>query len=223
MAGRTVHDLDLSDKLSDQMGRVYGEKTAVERDGERRARLVEAALDLFYEVGYASTSIEQLCARANVSTRSFYDHFSSREELLITLHDDLNARALHAVGEAVAAADPVDLAARALAGVRAYFDVVTSDPRWARIAVVDSVGVSAAAERHRQEALTRFAALIEVEIGRLAAAGLVPKRDYRLTAIALVGAILGLVNTWTTVPDWSDQVDAVIDEAAALIVAATTR
>lgn len=205
------------------MGRVYGEKTSVQRDDERRARLVEAALDVFAENGYASTSIEQLCTRAGVSTRNFYDHFSSREQLLITLHDDLNARALQAVALAVAAAEPDDLEGRAHAGVRAYFDVVTSDPRWARIAVVDSVGVSATAERHRQEALSQFAALIEVEVGRLADAGIVPKRDYRLTAIALVGAILGLVNTWTAVPDWAHEVDAVVEEAAALIVAATTR
>jgi hypothetical protein len=101
--------------------------------------------------------------------------------------------------------------------------VVTSDPRWARIAVVESVGVSPTAERHRQDALARFAALIELEVERMAAAGIVPARDYRLTAIALVGAINGLVNTWTVVPDWADQVDDVVEEATALIVAAATR
>lgn len=205
------------------MGRVYAEKTAGERDGERRARLVEAALDCFSEQGYANTSVEQLCSRAGVSTRSFYEHFANREGLLITLHDELNSRALEAVALAVAATDPDDLPARARAGVRAYFDVVTTDPRWARIAVVDSVGVSATAERHRQQALARFAALIEAEADRMAAAGIVPPRDYRLTAIALVGAINGLVNTWTTVPDWAGEVDAVVEEAASLIVAATTR
>ena len=49
--------------------------------------------------------------RAGVSTRNFYEHFASREELLIALHDDLNARALEAVARAVAATDPDDLAA----------------------------------------------------------------------------------------------------------------
>ena len=204
-------------------GRRYGDKTAVERHDARRARLVEAALDAFGTDGYPSTSIEHLCARAGVSTRSFYEHFGNREELLLALHDDLNARALQSAGEAVAAADPDDLAARALAGVRAYFDVVTTDPRWARIAVVESVGVSPVAERHRQEALGRFADLIEVEADRFAASGLAPVRDHRLTAIALVGAINGLVNTWTSTSDWADQVDAVVREAADLIVAGITR
>jgi AcrR family transcriptional regulator len=204
-------------------GRRYGDKTAAERHDARRERLVEAALDAFWDAGYANTSIAQLCARAGVSTRNFYEHFAGREQLLIALHDDLNARALEAVARAVVAAAPDDLRARAHAGVRAYFDVMTTDPRWARIAVVESVGVSPTAERHRQEALARFARFIELEVDRLAAAGVVPVRDYGLTAVALVGAINGLINTWTTTPDWANRVDDVVEVATNLIVAAVTQ
>ena len=204
-------------------GRRYADKTAGERLAERRARLVEAALDAFAADGYAHTSIESLCARAGVSTRNFYEHFGGREALVIALHDELNARALEAVAAAVAAADPGVLRARARAGVSAYFDVMTRDPRWARIAVVESVGVSPTAEQHRQQAIGRFADVIELEATRLAAAGLIPARDYHLTAAALVGAINGLINTWTSTPDWADRVSDVVDEATALIVAALTR
>jgi AcrR family transcriptional regulator len=204
-------------------GRRYGDKTAGERHDERRARLVEAALDSFAADGYRGVSIEQLCARAGVSTRNFYEHFANREELLLALHDDLNARALDAVAKAVAATDPDDLDGRARAGVRAYFDVVTTDPRWARIALVESVGVSPTTERHRQEAIGRFADLIELEAARLADAGRVPARDHQLTAVALVGAINGLANTWTATPDWAGRVDDVVAVAADLVVAAITR
>ena len=201
-------------------GRRYGDKTAAERHDARRSRLVEAALDSFWESGYAGTSIEQLCARAGVSTRNFYEHFAGREQLLIALHDELNARALEAVAQAVAAADPEDFRATAHAGVRAYFDVMTSDPRWARIAVVDSVGVSPTTERHRQEAIARFAQLIQVQADRLAAAGLAPARDFQLTSVALVGAVNGLINTWTTTPDWAGRVDEVVAVAVDLITKA---
>jgi AcrR family transcriptional regulator len=204
-------------------GRRYADKTADERHDARRDRLIEAALDAFAADGYAGTSIEGLCSRAGVSTRSFYEHFESREEVLLALHDDLNTRALRAAAQAVAAADPDELRARAHAGVRAYFDIVTTDPRWARIAVVESVGVSATAERHRQQALDRFADLVEAEATRVADAGRAPKRDHRLTAVALVGAINGLVNTWTAAPDWGDRVDEVVDVATDIIVAAITR
>lgn len=203
--------------------RRYADKTAEERHDDRRSRLVEAALDAFEEHGYAGVSIEQLCTRASVSTRSFYEHFRSKEALVIALHDDLNARALQAVVATLTSVNPDDLPARARAGARAYFEVMTSDRRWARIALVESVGVSRTAEEHRQAAIGRFAQLIELEGNRLAAAGIVPARDFRLTAAALVGAINGLVNTWTSDPEWEAHLDGVISVAADLIVSAISR
>lgn len=199
-------------------GRRYAAKTHDERRAERRSRLMEAALEAFGTRGAGQTSIEQLCAAAGTSTRAFYQEFSSREELLIALHDDLNERALEAVVEAIAAVDPTDLDARARAGVAAYFRVMTSDRRWARIALVETVGHSPAAELHRRTAIERFGKLIELEADRLAGIGLIARRDYTLTAVALTGAINGLVSTWTADGSWDAKVERVIEEAARLIV-----
>lgn len=202
--------------------RRYADKSAAERHDDRRARLLEAALDAFGTEGYAAVTIEQLCGRASISTRSFYELFRSREEVLIALHDQLNARALTAVVESIAAIDGNDLPARARAGARAYFEVMTSDRRWARIAVVESVGVSRAAEEHRQQAIGRFAELLRLEGERLAAEGVIPPRNFRLIAAALVGAFNGLINTWAADPDWAEHVDEVVQVAADMVVAAIT-
>lgn len=201
-------------------GRRYAAKTHEERRAERRSRLMEAALEQFGTRGAGQVSIEQLCAAAGTSTRGFYEEFSSREELLIALHDDLNDRALQAVVRAIADIDPADLEARAHAGVAAYFRVMTSDRRWARIALVETVGHSPTAELHRRAAIERFGQLIELEANRLAGLGLVPRRDFSLTAVALTGAINGLISTWTADGSWDAKVDGVIDEAARMIVVA---
>lgn len=204
-------------------GRRYADKTAAERDGERRARLVAAGIEAFGSEGYARVTVEQLCARAAVSTRNFYEHFANREALLVALHDELNAEALEAVVRAIGDIDSRDLAARARAGVSAYFAVMTADRRRAQIALVESVGVSREAEAHRQAAIGRFADLIRLEADRLAEARVIPRRDHRLVSVAIVGAINGLANTWTADPDWDANVDAVVTVAADLIFAALTR
>jgi AcrR family transcriptional regulator len=217
-----------SENMPDQMhasglarpGRQYAAQSAEERHQARRARLLDAALELFGTRGYSDTAIGQLCAAASVSTRSFYELFESREALLIALHDAINADALAAVGAALADLDPDDLPARARAGVAAYLRTMTGDPRRARVALTESVGVSREAEAHRQQAIGRFAEVIRLEGERLAAAGVVPARDFRLVSVALVGAINGLVNTWTADPDWDAHSEAVVDVAAELIVAA---
>jgi AcrR family transcriptional regulator len=203
-------------------GRLYGAKTAVERRAERRERLLAAGLEAFGTGGFGSASIEQLCAAAGTSTRSFYEEFATREDLLIALHDELNARALEAVVGAIAEVDPDDLAARARAGVSAYFEVMTSDRRWARIALVETVGRSAAAEEHRRTAIDRFAQLLQAEAERLAAAGVIPRRNFELTAVGLTGAINGLISIWTADGSWDSKLPRVIDEAVQMIVLVLT-
>lgn len=202
--------------------RRYARKSVDERRAERRERLLAAGLDAFGEHGFRGTTIDALCAAANVSTRNFYEEFGSREALVVALHDAVNARALDAVITALAGTDPDDLATRARVATAAYLDVMTSDRRWARIALVESVGVSAEAEAHRRAAIDRFVVLLAAEASRLAAAGLIPERDHQLTAIALAGALNGLVNTWTADAGWDERVDQIADEATRLIVLALT-
>lgn len=201
-------------------GRTYARKTDTERRAERRARLLDAALEMFATAGFRSTPIELLCERASVSTRSFYEEFESKQDLLIALHDDLNGRVLTAVAEAVVGADERDVEGRARAGVSTYFSVMMGDRRWARIGLVETVGVSPETEAARQAAIGRFAGLIEAEARRFQELGLAPARDFRLSAIAAVGAIYGLANTWIHDEAWDDHVDDVVEEGTRVIVRA---
>lgn len=47
----------------------------------KRDDILQAAERLFYENGFHTTSIDQLCREAKVSTRTFYRYFPSREIL----------------------------------------------------------------------------------------------------------------------------------------------
>ena len=199
-------------------GRVYANKSADERRAERRARLLEVALEKFGTEGYRSTSIEGLCAEAGISTRNFYEEFPSREHLLIELHDELNAKAHIAVVEAIAGVDPTDLELRARVGLAAYCEVMTGDRRAARIGLVETIGVSDETDAARQAAIDRFADLLRIEAERLRDEGLLPGRDYRLSAVAAVGAVYALINTWRTDPQWDEHIDVVVEEATRAIV-----
>lgn len=201
-------------------GRRYGQKTVDQRRTDRRSRLLDTALELFGTDGFRGTTIEALCSRAGVSTRNFYEEFSTREALLIALHDDLNLRALTSVVASLADVDPLDIRMRASAATRAYLDVMTSDRRWARIALVESVGVSQACEQHRRAAVDQFVALIELEADRRSDEGVIAKRNHHLTAVALAGALNGLVSTWTADDEWAAQVPEIATEASRLIVLA---
>ncbi|MGW2215785.1 TetR family transcriptional regulator [Nonomuraea sp. NPDC001684] len=59
-----------------------------ERKKEKtRLALLDAALDLFLEQGYESTTIEQIAGVVEVSPRTFFRYFTSKDHLVLWFHD----------------------------------------------------------------------------------------------------------------------------------------
>ncbi|WP_092529676.1 TetR family transcriptional regulator [Amycolatopsis arida] len=204
------------------MGRTYRGVTVDQRRAERRERLLLAALAEFTSTGYRATKIADLCSRAGVSTRNFYEEFDGKEQVLLELHARINQLALDRVRAELA--DLADAGAPTRIGrlVDAFVGAVTTDPRLPRLNYVEAVGVSAALEAQHQEWVGRWADFIEAEAGRAAEDGLAPRRDYRLTAIAVVGAVTGLLREWQA-HDPPYPVAAVAEEIKGMTLAAITR
>ena len=74
------------------------------RKQEIRARIEDAAYELFRERGIDDTSIEQVCIAADVARRTFYGHYPNKQALLLALSvrrvwftaDDLRQRVMAA-------------------------------------------------------------------------------------------------------------------------------
>ncbi len=58
--------------------------TATAEKTNLRERLVETATKLFYENGYRATGINEIIDAAEIAKASFYHHFKTKEDLLIT-------------------------------------------------------------------------------------------------------------------------------------------
>ncbi len=56
------------------------------RKQETRARILEAAVDLFGEVGFDATKVADVCERADVARQTFFNHFPTKDELLAELY-----------------------------------------------------------------------------------------------------------------------------------------
>jgi AcrR family transcriptional regulator len=59
-----------------------------DRKAETRARLLEAAADLFAEHGVAGASVDAIAERAGRTVGALYGHFASKEELLFGVVDE---------------------------------------------------------------------------------------------------------------------------------------
>lgn len=67
-----------------------------------RARLLEAAEQLFAEVGLDGASVEAVCERAGFTRGAFYSNFESKDELFLMLAGTVAERRVSAVRERVA-------------------------------------------------------------------------------------------------------------------------
>jgi AcrR family transcriptional regulator len=59
------------------------------RSWGKRARLKSAGLELFGELGYDATSVDDIAARAGLAVGTFYQHYRSKRQLLLSLMDEL--------------------------------------------------------------------------------------------------------------------------------------
>jgi len=64
---------------------------------ETRERIEQAAMALFLEHGFDATTIEDITEAADVSKRSFFDYFPSKEEVVFAWQDSFADRLMAAV------------------------------------------------------------------------------------------------------------------------------
>ena len=77
-----------------------------ERSRRKREALLQSALALFAEQGYEQTSIGDIAHQAGVAVGGFYQHFSSKRQILLVLMDRLLQEASLLTLEAKSAALP---------------------------------------------------------------------------------------------------------------------
>jgi AcrR family transcriptional regulator len=186
--------------------RLRNGRTLAERRHERREALLDSALELFGTKGYASTSVEEICRNAFVSTRNFYEEFDNRDAVLQELGDRLVADAYRAMVSVETLPGAERLRAEATARVDALVHSLLDDPRKARIAFIESLGVSPQQEARRRVAHQLFARYFVELVGAGDRRGQSddeagPHRpadahDRELFSLALVGAINEVLSDW---------------------------
>src|SRR3954469_8076467 len=69
--------------------RAYGGISAGERIAARRAKLLDAGLELFGTRGFGATGVKDVCREAGVTDRYFYESFNDGRALFLAVFDRL--------------------------------------------------------------------------------------------------------------------------------------
>jgi AcrR family transcriptional regulator len=196
--------------------RPYRGVSAEDRTAERRARLLEAGLELLGTVGWEQATMTAVCATAKLTERYFYENFANREELLVAVVDQVAAEAR---GRVIAArkASKGEPKVLARAAIAAFVDFVTEDPRRGRVALVESAAADPL-RRRRHELLRGFAQLVVAEAHAMFGDEALPPPRDEINAMLFVGGLAELLAAWLTgeiSASKDDIVDAATDQFAA--------
>lgn len=77
-------------------------------------RLREAAMELYTEKGFESTTVAEIADRAGVTARTFFRHFADKREVLFAGSEELEQTMVDALAAAPRSAGPMDAVAAGL-------------------------------------------------------------------------------------------------------------
>ena len=191
-----------SAKSAAPTARPYGGLAMEERVAARRARFIEAGVELFGTQGFRGATVRGVCAAAGLTDRYFYESFPTLEALLAAVYTSLREGfATRLTRESFASegwrGDAAAIERQVTAAYELWFDTVR-DPRFARILLVEVLGVSPQMDALYEESARAMAALTVAPLATTDPALKLSRARRELLGRALVGAALQVAKMWMT-------------------------
>lgn len=151
-------------------------------------RLLDALGEAIVEQGLARTTVADVARIAGTSKRTFYEHFSTKDEAFLALYAARAEQLIAAIASVVTdPAAPIEEQIRA--GVAAYLGFLADNPELARAHILESHGLGDLGLRARRSLMDGHAAYLR----RLIDDASVHHPDLRaLTEAESVGVVAGL-------------------------------
>jgi AcrR family transcriptional regulator len=159
----------------------------------RRQRLLDGLAASITEDGFRETTVADVVRRARTSRRTFYEHFSSKEECFIALLAEANRSMIQQISDAVDPHAPWALQVRQ--AIEAWIACAESEPAITLSWIRDVPALGAQARDLQRDAMEGFIAMTQrlTDTPALRAAGISPPS--RQLAIMLLGGLRELIAT----------------------------
>ena len=165
-------------------------KNRLPRD-ERRAQLLNAALEVFTQAGYHSAPMDEIADRASVSKPVLYQHFPSKLDLYLAVLDLHIDALVFDIQKAIASTK--NNPDRVRATVDAYFNFITQEGEAYRLLfesdMVTEPQVHERLNRMTYDCAAALSAVIAIDTG-------LPKESSMMLAVGLIGTAQTSARHW---------------------------
>lgn len=156
----------------------------------QRERLIAGIAEAIAENGYSGTTIAHITRAAAVSRRTFYEHFSSKDECFVAAYDTVMKELQERVTAAFEATEEWPQAIKA--GIEAMLRFLATQPSLARLCMVEALVAGPAVVERYDAAIQSFVPYFQE--GREGRSPEILSRLSPTTEEALVGGMVSLIS-----------------------------
>jgi AcrR family transcriptional regulator len=178
------------------------------RARDTRARILEAALDVFARKGYHRAIVDDIVRASRTSKGAVYHHFPTKEAVFLALVDDFTARLAADVASTIAEREGA--VAKVEGALTAALRTFAEHERLARLVLLEAVSLGTTYQAKRADVAARFTTLIQGYLDEAVRDGAIPPLDTRVATLAWLGAVNEIVIQWLhgALPDLSTTIPA---------------
>lgn len=180
--------------------------------------MLDAAVEVFGSTGYRTATVERVCAAAGLTKRYFYESFPNSEALLMATYRRSTEAMQTNIAEGAASASGQSAEALLRGALTGFFTTISENPKAAKIAFVEILGVSAEVDALYRATTTSFAELVLAIASTVDSARGLAGPERKTLATGLVGAVLMIAQQWLLATD-PEPLDTVIASAHTILAA----
>jgi AcrR family transcriptional regulator len=166
------------------------------RKAEIRERILTAAFDLFLSQGVSATRVDEICERADIADRTFFNHFATRQDMVRALAE----RRLVNLHDVVFTASTEPVPQRLLR----VFDDIATTLVGSGSTYREMIGeMMTAADYGAQRGSPFHDTFVELIKDGIARGEVRTRRDPQIVADIIVGALSGAIVNWRMDPTYS--------------------
>ncbi|MFM5878094.1 TetR family transcriptional regulator [Aeromonas sanarellii] len=195
---------------------------------QTRCHIMSTALDLFCQQGLARTSLTDIAKAADLTRGAIYWHFKNKEELFVTLWEELCAPLSHQLDACVDEAEPDPLGKLRIFLKEVMVKIGTEPAHQQMFTIIFSLealeGEASALRDHMRQQSINFFRDLEITLANAVRHGQLPHGlDLRRATTLLHCTLDGYIINWLHFPDRIDLIresDTLLDTLFGLIASA---
>lgn len=162
-------------------------KTRAEKKALTRRLLIESAIRLSADRGFASLSLREVCRDAKLAPTTFYRHFKDMDDLGLALVDEVALSLRHLMRQARQKAEQKE--SRIRASAEAFVEFIRRNKNLFRLLLGERSGSSSAFRKALKREMGLFVTELAEDLQRVALLTKKPLVDAALTSEAIVAVV----------------------------------